>query len=531
MIMKKYLFIISCLFSIASFAQVDTVVYNTMYPNGQFGKKRTDTIYVLPRTALQYFNGFGSFVSLPDTVKSILSGTGYSKWAGAVQSHLTPTQVTADLNLFTSTLQGLTPLSGGGTTNFLRADGTWAAPPGGGGGGGLADSAYFWSRTGNVATFGDFLGTKNDLDFPIRVKDTVRLKIDSLTGVMYASPRALNTVALVTPASAGAITITNANTGSTLIGNVAAFNATATNSLAIGNGSSVGTGAGNVAIGMSSVVSGNGLALGHGSGATSTGGLAIGSSSFSGSSGISIGGFADARTGHGVAVGNAATATGTASTSLGQSSQATGIQSVSVGSSARANTNYSTSIGWRATSTAANQFVGGGSQSGGLGSITDVYFGSGPSGTMVAGDTAAGVSYTIHGSGAGLGTTTSFNKNGGNLTLAGGKGTGSGTPGDLIFSTPTAAASSSTLQSLTQRWWVKASTGQLSNTASPNASLILNVEGTTGFFAPPRMTGAQASAVSSPADGSMVYITTVDATFTSVGFWGRINGVWTALHL
>jgi hypothetical protein len=36
------------------------------------------------------------------------------------------------LPLFTSTEAGLTPLSGGGTTNFLRADGTWAAPPAGG---------------------------------------------------------------------------------------------------------------------------------------------------------------------------------------------------------------------------------------------------------------------------------------------------------------------------------------------------------------------------------------------------------------
>jgi hypothetical protein len=36
------------------------------------------------------------------------------------------------LPLFASTTAGLAPLSGGGTTNFLRADGTWAAPPGGG---------------------------------------------------------------------------------------------------------------------------------------------------------------------------------------------------------------------------------------------------------------------------------------------------------------------------------------------------------------------------------------------------------------
>jgi hypothetical protein len=41
---------------------------------------------------------------------------------------LTATQVTAMLNTFTSSLQGLAPSSGGGTANFLRADGTWATP-------------------------------------------------------------------------------------------------------------------------------------------------------------------------------------------------------------------------------------------------------------------------------------------------------------------------------------------------------------------------------------------------------------------
>jgi uncharacterized protein YodC (DUF2158 family) len=47
---------------------------------------------------------------------------------------LTGTQVTAMLDNFTTTLKGLVPLSGGGTTNFLRADGTWAVPPSGGSG-------------------------------------------------------------------------------------------------------------------------------------------------------------------------------------------------------------------------------------------------------------------------------------------------------------------------------------------------------------------------------------------------------------
>jgi hypothetical protein len=50
--------------------------------------------------------------------------------------------LTALINTFTDVLKGLVPPSGGGTVNFLRADGTWAAPPSGGGGGGYADGDY-----------------------------------------------------------------------------------------------------------------------------------------------------------------------------------------------------------------------------------------------------------------------------------------------------------------------------------------------------------------------------------------------------
>lgn len=41
---------------------------------------------------------------------------------------LTGTQATTLLDVFTAALKGLVPLSGGGTANFLRADGTWTAP-------------------------------------------------------------------------------------------------------------------------------------------------------------------------------------------------------------------------------------------------------------------------------------------------------------------------------------------------------------------------------------------------------------------
>jgi hypothetical protein len=53
-----------------------------------------------------------------------------SAGAGAVEE-LTFAQVTSQLGVFTATLIGLAPASGGGTSNFLRADGTWAVPPGG----------------------------------------------------------------------------------------------------------------------------------------------------------------------------------------------------------------------------------------------------------------------------------------------------------------------------------------------------------------------------------------------------------------
>ncbi|MEO8241610.1 MAG: DUF2793 domain-containing protein [bacterium] len=53
------------------------------------------------------------------------NGTG----ATAAPSDLTGTQVTALLDTVTSGAKGLAPASGGGTANYLRADGSWAAPP------------------------------------------------------------------------------------------------------------------------------------------------------------------------------------------------------------------------------------------------------------------------------------------------------------------------------------------------------------------------------------------------------------------
>ncbi len=69
----------------------------------------------------------------PATPIVTIPGTDLSYTAGTrLLSSSTGADVT--LPLVTGTEAGLVPASGGGTTNFLRADGTWAAPAGGGGG-------------------------------------------------------------------------------------------------------------------------------------------------------------------------------------------------------------------------------------------------------------------------------------------------------------------------------------------------------------------------------------------------------------
>lgn len=75
---------------------------------------------------------------------------------------LTGTQATTLLDVFTSSLKGLAPSSGGGTTNFLRADGNWAAPSATVTGGGLTWSvvtvnANLAVDTGTIANKGTLL--------------------------------------------------------------------------------------------------------------------------------------------------------------------------------------------------------------------------------------------------------------------------------------------------------------------------------------------------------------------------------------
>lgn len=120
------------------------------------------------------------------------------------------------------------------------------------------------------------------------------------------------------------------------------------------------------------------------------------------------------------------------------SARATLESSVLIGAYASTSVNGISSviaIGRYASATAANQCViGSGSTP-----MTNVYFGSG-----VVNSTPD--NYIINGSG-GSGT----NIAGANITIAGGKGTGSGVPGIIAFSTATAGSTGATLQTLTER--------------------------------------------------------------------------------
>jgi hypothetical protein len=80
-------------------------------------------------TILGAFNKIGKWLGdLGDAAFASASAAGLAMLTAA-----TAAAQTALLDLFTSGAKGLTPASGGGTTNFLRADGTWAAPAGGSG--------------------------------------------------------------------------------------------------------------------------------------------------------------------------------------------------------------------------------------------------------------------------------------------------------------------------------------------------------------------------------------------------------------
>ena len=238
------------------------------------------------------------------------------------------------------------------------------------------------------------------------------------------------------------------------------FNNTNNISIGIGHGVNVGAGSGNVAIGYTSVASGGGLAIGSGGNSASAtlGGIAIGQGA-SATQGTSLGAFSSSSNG-GVAI--YGTATGFNSVAVGGTSSTNAFSSVVIGDRGSANNGNSIAIGLLSTTTAVNQLViGGNDVSNGYG-INDVYIGSG----VRNASKLAGKDVTYNGSGAG----DSSNMAGGNIRIAGGKGTGTGTPGSVIFSTSSDTTSGTALQTLKERARI-----------TPIGNLLINRQSQSGF--------------------------------------------------
>jgi hypothetical protein len=60
-------------------------------------------------------------------------------------------------------------------------------------------------------------------------------------------------------------------------------------------------------------------------------------------------------------------------------------------------------------------------------------------------------------------------------------------------------------------------------------SAAVDVQSTTQGFLPPRMTATQASAIASPAQGLLLFVTDTNGTFTTVGWWGYNGTSWQSL--
>lgn len=109
----------------------------------------------------------------------------------------------------TSIAAGLAPASGGGTTNFLRADGSWAAPAGGGGGGGVSGS-------GTAGTFAKWSasGTLADSAFSITEASATSLTIGGATGTDQLTINATTNLAATDSTQSG-LTISHSISGGT----------------------------------------------------------------------------------------------------------------------------------------------------------------------------------------------------------------------------------------------------------------------------------------------------------------------------
>jgi hypothetical protein len=129
--------------------------------------------------------------------------------------------------------------------------------------------------------------------------------------------------------------------------------------------------------------------------------------------------------------------------------------------------------------------------------IREVYFGYGVRNENYSVDSNNG-----HGPNISINTSQAYsgsgalNRNGGNITLRGGQGTGTGSAGDVIFTTAVTGSTGATYHSYTNRVWIKGHTGNVGiGTSTPNAQL--DISGSTIITGSLTVTGGITGSITS----------------------------------
>jgi hypothetical protein len=113
--------------------------------------------------------------------------------SNTTDARITPIQLFTSFPSVNTSTTGVVPVSPGGTTTFLRADGAWATPAGGGGGAGSAASLHYVIDGGGLAlTTGvkgylicDFGGTINSATLLADISGSITIDIWKCTYAQF----------------------------------------------------------------------------------------------------------------------------------------------------------------------------------------------------------------------------------------------------------------------------------------------------------------------------------------------------------
>jgi len=112
--------------------------------------------------------------------------------------------------------------------------------------------------------------------------------------------------------------------------------------------------------------------------------------------------------------------------------------------------------------------------------------------------------------------------------IAAGTATANTAPLKIDAGTKLTTPEAGTLEYVTGNFVIQ-SDGLTMGTSAGAASAKLDIQSTTQGFLPPRMTATQGSAISSPAEGLLIYVTDTNGTFTAKGWWGYDGAAWQQL--